>query len=377
MVIQVNILIYVYMALCACMLVFNAVYVGRRRWWSARRPRQNGKWKEFLLKSMENGGLPDKKQERYLNRKLSRPASLMVFNKAVLELRREGGGQMDLWIQNNREIFIKIGRPYMKGRPAEQSYYAYTICQYNLCKESEGDVITRRMLELVMSLSTYVRENALQALYASGKKQLVVKAYLLMVRKEIRHSAKMVTDGLMDYRGNSGDLAEALWDNWTSFTPYYQTAFINFIRMVDGGFCSRFLPILDSGADREIKFAVIRYFRKYYLDSAGELLRRYLLDEEDYDWEFTALAAAALENYPCEETIKALIGALGSGNWYVRDNASDALVKIASGNPMLQDVLVGEDRYASEMLKYKLDNLRMLQEAAMEEKESDTDDGCN
>ena len=46
-------------------------------------------------------------------------------------------------------------------------------------------------------------------------------------------------------------------------------------------------------------------------------------------------------------------------------------------NPMLQDVLVGEDLYASEMLRYKLDNLRMLQEAAIEEKESDTDDGCN
>ena len=84
-----------------------------------------------------------------------------------------------------------------------------------------------------------------------------------------------------------------------------------------------------------------------------------------------------MENYPSEETVKALIGALGSANWYVRDNASDALVKIASGNPMLQDVLVGEDRYASDMLRYKLDNLRMLQEAAIEEKESDTDDGCN
>ena len=50
---------------------------------------------------------------------------------------------------------------------------------------------------------------------------------------------------------------------------------------------------------------MIRYYRKYYLDSAGELLRRYLLDEDDYDWEFTALAAASLENYPSEETVKA------------------------------------------------------------------------
>ena len=127
MVIQVDILIYVYMALCACMLVFNAVYVGRRRWWS-RRPRQNGKWKRISPEKYGKRGLPDKKQERYLKGNLSGPASLMVFNEGSFgAAQRKLAGK--LIVDSEQPGNIYKNRQVLYERP---SGGAILLCLYDL-----------------------------------------------------------------------------------------------------------------------------------------------------------------------------------------------------------------------------------------------------
>ena len=71
-----------------------------------------------------------------------------------------------------------------------------------------------------------------------------------------------------------------------------------------------------------------------------------------------------------------------SSNWYIRDNASDSLVRIGRDSVLLQEILQGTDRYAKDMLQYKLDQLGKaldmepaVEAAAALEQEVAPDDG--
>ena len=69
----------------------------------------------------------------------------------------------------------------------------------------------------------------------------------------------MVTDGLLAFSGDREALAEELWENWELFDAHYQVAFIDFIRMVTRRFGMRFLRLIQSEPEREVKFAILRY----------------------------------------------------------------------------------------------------------------------
>lgn len=384
MVLRVNILIYMYMALCVCMLAFNAAYAGRRKWADLHRPHKIRKWKERIGNLIESGQPMNQKEDRELMKKLARPTQLSLFYKAEQELEREGKQQQFLnWAGANRRIFTGTCEKYSKKSVMDKAFYAHLIGQYRLCGATQRDPFVKFMLQLVMEHSIYCRENALQALYAGASASIVVRAYQLMARQEIEHSAKLITDGLLAFSGDRLELADQLWAHWNEFPPYYQTAFINFIRLVTDRFCARFLPLLNEETDREVQFAIIRYFRRYHYEEAGPVLCRMVLEWNIDDWEFAALAAASLENYPGEDSIRALIQGMYSSNWYIRDNASDSLVRIGKDSALLQEVLQGSDRYAKDMLRYKLDQEKAAspqtesaaEAAAALEQEAMTDDG--
>ena len=102
-------------------------------------------------------------------------------------------------------------------------------------------------------------------------------------------------------------LAEELWENWELFDAHYQVAFIDFIRMVTRRFGMRFLRLIQSEPEREVKFAILRYYRKYRYPDAEKMLRGYVNNWCIDDWEFAAISALALEAYPGEKTVRALV----------------------------------------------------------------------
>ena len=152
----------------------------------------------------------------------------------------------------------------------ERSYFAYLAMRFHLCGTQSSDPMASAMIQLTAQSSIYCRENALTALYVTGSVELIVKAYRLMTRRHIEHSRKMVTDGLLEFCGDREALAQALWQNWEEFTPHYQVAFVDFIRMVSGNFREQFCSLMTRlDTDREVTFAAMRYFRKYPYPMAG------------------------------------------------------------------------------------------------------------
>lgn len=357
MIIRVDYLIYIYIVLCLCMLGFNLFYMGRRRWRGKHSPEKIARWEAVISSAVNNTGGGYDGNGRFI-RKLSRIQNLLVFHEAVgnlLENEVIHDGVM-AWLHDNRAVFIGIGNIYKKKTPMEQSYYAYLVCEYRLCGHTLEDAIVEQMLLLVIQPSIYCRENALYALYASGEPDSVVKAYVLMNRHNIQHSRKLITDGLLEFSGDKMELTEKIWTQFEEFNPHYQVAFIDFTRMISDRFRERYMAILLSDAEREVKFAVIRYYRKYYYFDAGKILRNYIRRWNRDDWEFAAISASTLENYPSDKTIRALVRGIKSENWYVRDNSSDSLIKIASAD-RLERILDGlQDSYGKEMLVYKLNS---------------------
>lgn len=371
MVFRVDYLIYFYILLCVCMLIFNLSYMGRSRWLEKSNPKRLALWKQVILsdpKEMERAGT-----YRRILRKLSRVTHFITFHEAAQNLLAEDGKDsvVKKWFADNTALFIDLGNIYKKKGSMEKSFYAFIIGSYSLCTEKNEDPLVNDMLLFTLEPSIYCRENALYALYNSGKTDLVVRVLILMNRHHILHSRKLITDGLLSFTGGKEALAEDLWKNWEFFSPHYQIAIIDYIRMVSPRFGRRFLPILSSETDREVKFAIIRYYRKYRYYDAEKMLRHYVNNWCIDDWEFAAISASALENYPGEKTIRALLWGIKGDNWYVRNNSADTLLKVTSEERQQKILDEMTDSFGRDMLKYKMDSLKNRTEIAKEREKED------
>ena len=355
MVLRVDILIYIYIALCACTYFYDFVYARRRDHSAAYYERKRRQCKKYILETFEKDSTSAKQK---LIRKMRRISFITIFHDIVMERlkRDETKGQMQEWIWDHRDIFIEIRDTYVeKKKSNRRAFYAYMVWQYRLCGESETDTFARTMQYLVMDPSIYCRENALCALYTSGNAKHVAKAYLIMVKNDIHHSPKLVTDGLLTFQGSHKEMGETIWEEYEAFTPDYQVAFINYIRMATEGFEERFMALLeDDTTDLEVRLAIIRYFRSHPYEEAVLFMRNAVQFWKDYNWEISAQAALVLEKDKEMRTVKALMEGCRSVNWYVRKNAAESLLQITDETLAKMIITDEKDKYAKEMLQYIL-----------------------
>ena len=228
MIIRIDYLIYVYMTLCLCMLGYNLFYLGKNKWMQKRTAKQirdqTRRLKTFLL-------FPERsspKVDDEIKKKLTHTHQLVVLEGTIEALHQNPltTKQLQEWLPTLKPAFIQLIDVYMKKSVMERSYFAYLVMRFGLCGEGANDPLSTMMIQLTALSSIYCRENALMALYAHGSVDHIVKAYRLMARHEIEHSRKLVSDGLLEFHGDREQLARALWQNWTEFTPHYQVEVI-------------------------------------------------------------------------------------------------------------------------------------------------------
>lgn len=120
----------------------------------------------------------------------------------------------------------------------------------------------------------------------------------------------------------------------------------------------------DPARNKELRFSAIRYFGRYPDEGARQLLLDFVRDRDPLRWEYAAISASALARYPGQEVVDALLRAMHSPNWYVRYNASTSLEAHGLTYEEMLEVLAGDDRYAREMLSYRLESRRLEEQAA-------------
>lgn len=181
---------------------------------------------------------------------------------------------------------------------------------------------------------------------------MIEKAFNLLNEQQNFHHAKLLTDGLLKFQGDVSLLCETLWKHHKEWDQTLMMSVVDYIRFRDQTYGLKFLPELKKeSTDLEIRLAILRYYRKYQIWEAYEVILDCVNGE--YGNECAIVACAALENYPKSETIAVLKKALTNANWYVRKNAAASLIKLGTQEGV-EEILTGNDRFAREMLAYTM-----------------------
>lgn len=357
---NIELLIYCYMFVCISMILFNVAYIFLSK---RKNNEQKEKTKfakremEKALKNLQNNISVSDEHKKYLQKKLKKPSNLTVFNSVIIYFAPIYGEYVQLYLNDISEVFPNLCKTYKKKGSTESAYFAYLISKYRICSKTNDNQITDLMFTLLNNESLYCRENALRVFYVLGNVDYVVKAIHIVDDKKYFHHSKLITDGLLKFEGNYGELIEKFLYDFDTFSISMRVTILNYIRyQTNGGYEEIMLNILnDESQNDEIRLAALKYFKKVKYDKAYSTLVSCMDENRVSQIDFTIVGALTLINYPSENTLNILKNALKSNYWYVRSNASLAIEKIGATQSDLQDVLNGNDEYAKEIIKYRLE----------------------
>lgn len=354
-----EVLLYIYLAGCGSVLLFNIVYIFLDRYRGKREDKRSLRIEKQITEQVERlkGGQEVEaahyrsvlKDFRNLNR-------LETFERSVTQvIQYEPLEYVQAYLQSLRGIFIQSIPVFSRKDGIAKGYFAYLVEQFRIDSgQKEMDGLMEFLTEIAIEEGEIVRENALRALYTMGNADAILNVWQKMNENRIFHSSKLLADGLAMFTGDKKKLARLLWSHRTEFSEELVLPVMQFIRFFVGGFEEEYCQILKSQDEgKELLLEIIRYFKKYRYEPVKEILIRYLEYMEFVDWEYAAIAAMSLASYPGEDTVRWLKKGLTSHNWYVRLNSAEALVLGLKLSDMeLADVYNGPDRYAREILLY-------------------------
>ena len=363
-----EVLLYVYGMICLGMIGFNLVYhmVLRRRERGAGF-RSRGLLRRVVRQAerLRAGMQVEKRHLRYLRRSLSNVNALVALDRVLTHELEPCDAER--YVRAIQPVLLELAILYRKKEAVQCAYFAYFAARH----QPAGLLMLESMQEVFVTYlgldSLYCHVNALQALYASGTAESVVRAVALQSRTGAVMNDKILTDGLLSFAGDHRRLEVLLWERFERFDVRTQLAVLNYTRFRTGEWRERIFSIMtDAGRDKELRLSAIRYFGRYVYEPARKWLLDFLADRDPLLWEYAAVSAAGLAQYAGGDVVRALIGALHSGNWYVRYNAAVSLEAHQVAYSDLSELLDGSDRYAREMILYRVESRLMDQEAARE-----------
>ena len=369
-----EILLYGYGAVCLSMLVFNVLYGLRLRSddrrMGAKAEILRRRVTEQLARLQENSSGPAQTVQvshlTWMRRHLSHVNDLLAFDHLLEEL-DEQSAAYQCYMEQMQPVFLYLATVYWKRESTQAAYFCYFLARHKLRRHMELDQIQQVVLSYLKKDSLYCKINAWKALCSFGSPSVIVKALQeLGGGEENQLHEKVITEALLTYTGNSAELIETLWARLESISLPIQRAVLDYIRFQSGNYCDRMLEILrDERRDKELRLSAIRYFGRYPDPLARPLLLGFLQDRDPTRWEFSAISASALARYEGQDVVDALLRAMNSSNWYTRSNAAASLEAHGLSYEEMLQVLGGGDRYAREMLTYRLKAKQLEEEAAL------------
>ena len=360
-----EILIYAYLAVCAAMIGFNVVCMFIFHVKDKRLDRYSTRFIKIVHQVIEDQTVTEE-HCKYLSKKLKKINNLMAFDKTLEELFPQNPKQTKDYIRQLSSVFIYLTLEYKKKSEIQAAYFPYIIHKYKVFQGQPISIVMDTILELVHSPSLYVRENALQAIYSIGSVECAIKALCILNESSYYHHPKMITDGLLNFSGDTKQLGERLWDNFDRFSNQMQRVIVDYFRFSSPDHQERILELLTSRCiDDEIAYSCIRYLGKYAYPPAYPVLTDIVEKYQHDQWIYTSITASALSGYPGERTVAILKELLHSPNWHVRSNASQSLMALGLYYTDIIDVFEGRDRYAGEIMRYRFDQKNMKEKEAV------------
>ena len=365
-------LLYGYGLVCLSMLVFNLVYSlylrGGDRRLTCRTDlisRRVSAQLELLRQAPAGTSQPVQASHlAWMNRRLSRVKYLLAFDRCLDEQ-----GEADLvfrdYLRQLQPVALYLATVYLRREATQAAYYCHFLARHKLQRYMEMEQLQQVMISYLRRKDLYCRINALKALCGFGSPDALLEALLELGKDaDSQLHEKVITEALLTYAGDAGVLIGRLWDCFDRFPLQIQRAVLDYIRFRSGECGAPMEKILrDPGRNKELRFAAIRYFARYPDPAVQEILLEFVQDRDPLRWEYAAISATALARYPGQEVVDALLQAMHSPNWYVRYNASASLEAHGLSYEQMLQVLAGDDRYAREMLYYRLEAKRLEEQA--------------
>lgn len=355
---NVEIMIYIYLFVCSCMIVFNIVtaFVLKKREQTMVRVSKNFDTKvQLQLKNIRYGVHCDDEHKKYLCRKLKHIGNMTAFDKMLESVYINEPDAVMQYLSELDSVFIALCGHYSGKDRIEAAYFPYIIKKYRLIAFRAYPSIIEMLFGLLDEPSIYCRENAMQALYTTGDSDYVIKALKKIDKSDLFYHGKLLSDGLLNFSRSDGELADKIISQFESFSVDMQVNLLNFIRFSSGNYREFAYKLLcDEKRNDEIRYCAIRYLGKYPFDNAYEKLCSLSENDNSEKWQYSAIASTALASYPKPETVDILKNNLYSRNWYIRFNSADSLERLGVTYTELADIMDGNDRYAAEILRYKL-----------------------
>lgn len=313
--------------------------------------------------------LPD--EQRTLAEELARSLrsnhAVLAFHAAMEDAEKSDPKTFEGALPLVAEVIQRLYPFYADRSAQKQAYYSFLVTRFQMMNYAPSERVTAYLLEQIRAAkSLYNLENALRAVYSSGQLSLVLRALRTLDGKDgILLHEKLLVDGLLTFEDREALIA-ALWEQFPLCSTQMCRLLLDYIRFASGAWGEQMLALLERTDELEIRIACLRYLGKYPDERFRVPIYRLTEESRSAEWELCAVCMTALAAYPGDETLRLLKQGLCSQNWYVRYNAALSLRVLAVGTEQLQDILTGDDRYAREMLQYRLG----LTAAAETEKEA-------
>lgn len=347
-------LIALYLFVSLMMILFNFGFLGYEKVHAKRFAKKTARIAALLGDEIErNADFPTDEHKRTLERRMKQMSGMESFGLTMEHLEQLDADKSERYLQGIAMVFDHLTYHFAKKSDLHRAYFAFVLKRWYRQRPASSTV-TQTLLRFVRDGSFYARQNAFEALAQVGSARALADAVVLVERGGDFHHPKLVTETALAFTGDARELEAELKERFDGFLPHTQAAVINYLRMSGKGDPEKLCGLLeDDGADLEVRLACIRYFMRNFWEPAAEPLRHLAALDDPATWEYAAIAATALGNYPSMEALDVLKRCLSSASWFVRHNAAKTLYDWGLSLDDLADVVNGPDAYARDMLTYR------------------------
>lgn len=209
-------------------------------------------------------------QVAWLCHRLGRISWLLAFHEAMEQLPKQSGS-----CQLAAQVLALLEKNYRHASFHARTCYAALLAEYRVLSFYPNDRLISFLFRLLEEQNDLCSaEYALQALYAAGDTELVLRALSALDRPEgLAIHRKVLVEGLQHFQPREA-LIRQLWYGFRC-SDTMQAALVDFIRFASPYWRPEVLELLESTNDLDVKIACLRYFGKYPCTDVLPLLRRF------------------------------------------------------------------------------------------------------
>lgn len=352
---KIQYLIYIYIALCACMMIFNIIYILYYK--SSERFYENENHgiskrinKQFNL--LKNNEKVTTSHMKYLYIMLRGTSNLLLFEQCI---DKQDKKLVQKYLDSVQYVFYELASYYQKNDSMKKAYFAYIIGKYEISKNIKDNVVKNNLYMFLEDESVYCRDYSLKTLVKIGDSYDIIKALKKIGETKYHYYPEMILEDLKQYQGDMSQLTKKMWDEFSEFGENIQIAIIKYITEEQLDYSEEFYKLLiGEQTNSKIKIELIKYYSENIYEQVKEILIQNLNLTGIENKEIIIESAKALQKYGGRDTKEALKILLKRRDWDIRMVASESLILIGTSYYELADIYNGEDEIAREILKYKV-----------------------